>query len=283
MNQILFPTDFTEKSINAFDYALDYALKTNSKLIVFHSYNPNATHIHDETQLVYDKVDIQNFRNKKDSFPLFEKILKQKNVHEEVSIKYIVKEGVNFIECLTQYIDKKDDKIDLVIVGAHSRKNNLLDLFFEPRTLKLLDSMRKPVIAVPSNATFDGSLDNFVFLVDYRDYEIEALEEVIAQSEIFRSSLHVIHFDLSHTEDIVPMMDKFKESVKNRNLANVIFKTIDSINIKKSLKEYCTDNNIDIVCLINKRRNSYQRFFTYSLTEDLLANFDIPVMALYEE
>lgn len=283
MSQILFPTDFTEKSINAFDYALDYALKTDSKLIVFHSYNPHATHIHDETQLVYNKIDIQNFRNKKDSFPLFEKILKQKRIREDITIKYVVKEGENFIDTLTQYIDKKDDKIDLIIIGAHSRRNNIFDFFFEPRTLTLLDNMRKPVIAVPSNATFDGSLNNFVFLVDYRDYEKEALEEVIAQSEIFRSSLHVIHFDLSHTEDIVPMMDNFKESVKNRNLANVTFQSIDTINIKKSLQEYCHENNIDIVCLINKRRNKYQRFFAYSLTEDLLANFDIPVMALYEE
>lgn len=278
MKSILYSTDFTESSINAFDYAVDYAIKSNAKLIVFHAYDPNES-VSSMVQKIYDRVDIENFRNRKDKFPLFEKIVASKNV-ENLKIKYVIKEG-EFIDSLDRYLKKKEDKIDLVILGSQTRQNHLMDLFFKPKSLKVLDDLRKPVIAVPDTASFDGSLNNFVFLVDYKEAEIEALEQVIERSQEFNSNLHVIHFDVAHGDDIVPNMDNFKASLESKNIENVVFKSIDSINIKESLREYCEQFDIDIVCLITHKRNAYQRLFSYSLTEDLLQHFDIPVMAIY--
>lgn len=280
MKNILFPTDFTEVSLNAFEYAMEYAQKFNYKLIVYHTYLEGPS-VKEETQAVYNRVDVHNFRNKKDKFPPFEKLV-ERSKSGRLNVKYIVEEG-KFVNSLMNYVSKKEDKIDLVIMGTHGNSKNLFNIFMETQTLKILKEISMPIIAVPERAHFDGSLDKIAFLVDYRNDEIEPLQMVIDKTKEFGANLHVIHFDLAHGESIVPLMDRFKRSIQTAQLKTVDFVSIDSIDLKKSLSEYCQNHSIDLVCLINHRRNSYQRFFSYSLAEDLISHVDIPVMAIYSE
>lgn len=280
MKNILFPTDFTELSLNAFNYALDYAKKTNNKLIVFHAYNPEAETT-EEALKVYTKIDIQNFRSKKDAFPPFEKIRHERG-YDDIVIKYVVVEG-DFINTFKKYIWKREDKIDLVIMGAHNNKNRLLQLFIETNTIKILEEIDKPVIAVPEGSVFDGNLDYILFLVDYKEDEKEPLEDLIEKAKEFNAKIDVVHFDLAHSESIVPQIENFKNSIEAANYENVTFSSIDTIDIKKSLLHYCEENKVDMVCLINHQRNFYQRLFSYSLTEELINNINIPVMAIYRE
>lgn len=280
MKSVLFPTDFTETSLNAFKYAMEYAQKSEAKLIIFHAYTQNSS-ISEETQKVYDKVDIQNFRNKKDKFPLFEKMIAESKVGQ-LKIRYVVYEG-EFVDCLNTYVAKKEDKIELIIMGTQMKSKVLFNIFMESDTNKILEEINKPVIAVPATAQFDGSFDNIAFLVDYKQDEIAPLQVIIEKSVTFQSNLHVLHFDLAHGETISPLMDKFKSSLDSSNLENVSFVSIDTINLKKSLVDYCLTHGIDMICLINHKRNFYQRLFSLSLTQDLLQNIDIPVMAIYAE
>ncbi|PWJ59922.1 nucleotide-binding universal stress UspA family protein [Dyadobacter jejuensis] len=278
MQSILFPTDFTELSLNAFTYAMEYAQKSNAKLIVYHCYEPSSP-LDENTKAVYDQVDIQNFRKKKDKFPIFEKLIAESSVGE-LKVKYVVKEG-KFVDTLKAYVAKKEEKIDLVIMGTHGNKSSLFNIFMETHTIKILEEINKPLFAIPERASFDGTLDNFAFIVDYNENEIQPLQEVIAKTQEFGSRLHVIHFDVAHSESIVPHMETFKSSLHTAHLDNVVFSSIDTIDIKKSLSSYCKENKIDIVCLVNHKRNYYQRLFSYSLSEELLYFLDIPVMAIY--
>lgn len=280
MENILFPTDFSEVSMNAFLYALEYAKKMNAKIIVFHSFDLDVE-AQGHVAEVYKELDIKNFRSKKEAFPPFEEIVAKKQWHD-IKIKYVVREG-SFLETFTQYVAKREDKIDLVVMGTQLAKNRLFELFTESNTVKILDDINKPVIVVPSHSEFDGTLNNILFLVDYREDEKEPLEDLTSQLKQFKAKLHVVHFDLAHGDSIVPLMDRFKASLKIHDFHNVTFKTIDSIDIKNSLLQYCTENQIDIVYLINHRRNFYQRLFTYSLAEDLIKNINTPVMAIYRE
>ncbi|PRD47498.1 universal stress protein [Sphingobacterium haloxyli] len=283
MKSILFPTDFSKASLNAFDYALKYAEKIQVKLIVYHCFMPGAE-IDEETQAIYEKVDIENFRSKKDKFPPFEKLIdKLYSDREGVKVKYVVEEG-QFIETLKAYVQRKEDKIELVMMGTQAIKMGMFDVFMKTNTSVILEQINKPVIAIPERASFDGDINNIVFLVDYKEDEKGPLAQIVKICEEFEAKLHVLHFDLAHGESIVPLMDRFKESLHfNGTEDNVHFQSIDTINLKASLADYCKTNNIDMVCLVNHKRNFYQRLFSFSLTQDLLRSIDVPIMAIYNE
>jgi len=280
MKKILFPTNFTELSYNAFEYAIAYAKKTKSKIIVYHTYI-EGKEVSEETQAFYDRVDVLNFINKKDKFKPFESILKEQNA-TDVKVKYIVEVG-SFVECIKTYIAKREDKIDLVIMGVKKNSPRLFDFYMETKTLQVLHEINKPVMAIPKLATFDGNINNIAFLVDYQEDEKEPLANIIETATEFDASLHVLHVDVSHGSSIAPLMENFKQSLEVANLKNVKFITLDGIDIKTALHEYCEQNNIDVLCLINHYRNTYQRLFSYSLAENLIQELDIPVMSIYRD
>jgi len=280
MNCILFPTDFSTASLNAFGYALKYAKTTQAKLIVYHCFTPGAD-ISEEMQAIYERIDIENFRSKKDRFPPFENLIQRLNL-AGVKVKYVVEEGP-FIDTFKAYVARKEDKIDLVIMGTQAAKAGMFDIFMETNTSVILEEINKPVLAIPERASFDGAIDNIVFLVDYKEDEKGPLSQVMKTCEAFGAKLHILHFDLAHGESIVPLMDRFKKSLPFGVTDDVIFRSIDTINLKASLSDYCKTNYVDMVCLVNHKRNFYQRLFSLSLTQDLLRNIDVPIMAIYNE
>ncbi|SFC24981.1 Universal stress protein family protein [Parapedobacter composti] len=281
MKSILFPTDFSSASLNAFGYAVKYAEKTQARLVVYHSFMPD-TELNEETREIYKKLDIENFRSKKDKFPPFEKLIEQLGV-DSVTVKYIVEEGA-FIENFKAYVKRKEDAIELVVIGSQAAKKGMFEVFLETNTAIILEEINKPVIAVPQRARFDGVIDHIAFLVDYREDERAPLTQVMKTCREFGAKLHVLHFDLAHGESIVPLMERFKKSLRvPPHTSDTVFRSIDTINLKASLADYCRANHIDLVCLVNHKRNFYQRLFSYSLAQDLLRNIDVPVMAIYND
>jgi nucleotide-binding universal stress UspA family protein len=280
MKQILFPTDFSSISLEAFKFALEYAKGRKSRIIVFHAFDSQAA-VSEEIQKIYDKVDIQNFRNKKDSFSPFQKIWKKSN-YTNISLKYIVKEG-DFLPLFRDYVKKKEDKIDLVVLGTHSNKTKLFEIFMETNTIKILSEINKPVISVPEEVNFDGTFDNVLFLVDYNEDAIEPMTEVLEEVSILGATMHMVHFDVAHGDSIVPLMEELKKSLNPKDERKIKFVSVDTINIKESLEKYCKENLIDLVYIINHKRNFYQRLFSYSLAEDIIRNTNIAVMAIYKD
>ena len=145
MKNILFPTDFSEVSMNAFLYALEYAQKMDAKIIVFHTFDLNVE-AQDHVAAVYKELDIKNFRSKKETFPPFEEIVAKKQL-SDIKIKYVVREG-SFLETFTQYVSKREDKIDLVVMGTQFTKNNLFELFTYSLAEDLVKNINTPVMAI---------------------------------------------------------------------------------------------------------------------------------------
>lgn len=277
MSKILFPTDFSDLSISAFKYALEYAHTTGSSLIVFHAY------VQDEELPVselFDTNDILFFRDNQDTFIPFENIRKEYG-YEDVLVDYVVEMG-DFLSSLEEYIAEHGQDVDIIFMGTHRSKFALSHLFMEHNSVKIMERIKIPVIAIPEEASFVGKLDKIAFLVDYQEEDKEAILDFLKHTYLRDVQLHIVHFDLSHTEPFTHNMEKFKDELALPADMDVYYVTVDSLDIKEALDKYVESEKIDMVCLINHHSNSYQRLFTYNLSEDLIRNKRIPVMAIYK-
>lgn len=278
MKYILFPTDFSDVSLNAFTYAAEYAKLANTNIIVFHAYEDDKEVEHK----LIDMSEIIELRANQNKFSSFERILEDRNA-TNVEMSYVVKNG-SFITSLKEFIDENNEEIEMVVMGTMNEKRSVLRrLFVEQNAVRVLEQIQKPIIAVPSKANFDGKMDNIMFLLDYRDDEKEPLEALILKAKEYKAKLHVVHFDISHREALMPYMENFKKSLTVKNIEHVTFHSIDTMDIRLSLGEYCRNNEIDIVCLVSRKQNFYQRLFSYGLAEELIENIDIPIMTIYQD
>lgn len=76
-------------------------------------------------------------------------------------------------------------------------------------------------------------------------------------------------------------MEKLKSNIVLPNKELVVFKSIDTIDILDSLKQYKKENNIDMVAITSRYRSHYERIFFNSLTENLINELKVPVLSLY--
>ena len=77
MKKILFPTDFSEVSKNAFIYALKLADSIDAEIITMHVYQlPQANYVNVSEYLheIYDVTELSNFENYKDEIPILSHI-----------------------------------------------------------------------------------------------------------------------------------------------------------------------------------------------------------------
>ena len=83
MKKILFPTDFSYVSNNAFIYALKLADSINAEIITMHVYHlPQANYINVSEYLheIYDVTELSNFENYKDEVPVLRRIAEENNL-----------------------------------------------------------------------------------------------------------------------------------------------------------------------------------------------------------
>ena len=95
MKRILFPTDFSEASNNAFVYALKLADAMKAELITLHAYELPQLHMGgmpNTLKDVYDSIELENFENFKDQIPVLRDIAEKHNL-SHVKISNILKHG----------------------------------------------------------------------------------------------------------------------------------------------------------------------------------------------
>lgn len=275
MMKILFPTNFTDVSLNAFVYTLEFADTMGGEITVFHAYNDET--ITDENIELYDSDDIKELRERKDGFPIFEKIRAGLNLNHVV-INYAVRKGT-FMDALKSYVDTAGDEIDLIAMGTRSLSHPILEFFNVRKTEKVLKEIYKPVLVIPGKAKFKGKLDKVLFMVNYKDEDVEGIEFFVQYNTIAKIELHIVHFDKTHTEDIRQGMKRFQKKLSHLKGYNFVFNSVDSLSFIPSLEGYIEEHNIDMVCLLNK--NQKAKFFKLSKADMLVESVDIPVLAIY--
>ena len=114
MKKILFPTDFSKTSTNAFLYALQLAKNIDAEVITLHVYAlPAVDYIDVPAYLmeVYDTVEMSNFENFKDEIPLLRKIAEENGL-SDIKISNVLMDG-DLVNTIQQMI--KQDHIDYVL------------------------------------------------------------------------------------------------------------------------------------------------------------------------
>lgn len=274
MKTVIVPTDYDPKTKFAVAYATEYARVMQCKLVLFYAYSNKESA---ENKAQYQAINTHQFSaDFEGNRPVIVKRM-QERFDKLHSVEYVCQEG-NLIPLLNQYTEERGD-VEVVVIDSVDRLT-WIESFVQGDAVRMMNRIEAPIISVPDSFEFDGVLDNILFLTGFQDSEIPYLERLITQSQAFKSKLHIVHFDQSHTECINPEMDPFKEKLEEYQFDNVEFVAVDSIDVLDSVRTYCENYQIDLVCVLNKRMEFYQRVFNQSLAETLVNDASTPVMAL---
>lgn len=276
MKKILIPTDFSDNALNAISYALEFFKYELCVFYIMHAYQDDI-YINDAllTRETLDKVtEIVGNQSQKQLEAVIKKI---KTKHPNPRFSYRIRSSNNV---LIEEADKivEEENIDLIIMGTRGKTNDR-KLTFGSHTLQVLKYVECPVLSIPGHYKYTQPkhvLFPTDYLIPYKRRELKLLCDMLAP---FRAKIDVLYVSKAKKLSMRQEDNKaFIEETLYKNDTN--FYTVNSKNISQAINTYVTENNIDMLVMVNTRHSHLEHILFQSTIDKVSLNMNIPFLAL---
>lgn len=275
--RILIPTDFSKSADKAIDFAVNISKKIKgSQLLLLHTYIPIQTgFLSREVQKKDEEITRERLELKLGYIK--SNILKK---YKGIKLKEYLVKGAN-PETITDFAIKM--RADIIVMGTKGA-SGVKEVLIGSVSSNVIKSTKKPVIIIPENYKFKP-VKKISFATDYRDEDMNALNNLKTISESLNAKVEVIHFSEPELEDKLEdyKINFYGQKIKSKHkFKNITFKRIKGDDFTDTLTDYERKNNIDMIAMVTYRRKGFfNLLFDKSLTKKIACHTQIPLLVLH--
>lgn len=253
IKNILVPTDFSSCSEAAVSFAIEFALATGARLYLMHSVG--STFSIASERLTEQMMSDDRFR--------------------EIEAQTVTEIGDPGQAILRQAEEKQ---ADLILIGnkGSSGGRRLLG----STAMEVLSKAKVPVLSVPEKSTYAG-FENILFMTDFNNGDVSALEDVLNWATDFNAQLHVLHVftDENFTELIKyrGFREIVKEQLKDKKIS---FQRVFNPSFFDGLLDYMKTRKINLITLTRYQKNIFQKLTEKNHTREVGYEIEAPFMVL---
>nr|WP_315211208.1 universal stress protein [uncultured Flavobacterium sp.] len=276
MRKILFPTDFSEVSKNAFIYTLKLADSIDAEIITMHVYQlPQANYVNVSEYLheIYDVTELSNFDNYKDEVPILRHIAEENNL-DKVKISHVLILG-NLIEEIQKIT--KHENIDFIVMGTKGA-TGLKETFLGTVATKVMNDVKAVVLAIPERCKYQP-IKNLLYITEYNSTDIESFMRVMALAKVFQAHIDCLHVEPLHHKNKKNDMEDWNELIKNHNIA---LHSISGDDIEGIILNFIDLYKINMIAMRVYHKNFFEKLFEISLSKKLAFHVNVPILAIHE-
>lgn len=267
---ILIPTDFSESSNVAIDYAVQLAIKKNDNISLLHTY-----------KLKYN--DIGLFLDFDDSIKeiakeeIDEKLASLKNQYPQLSTSQL--KGQLIMGNLSDVIEDIHSDFDLVVMGSKG-KTGLEKVLIGSETARVIGSTSIPTLIIPASCKFENN-DELFFAIDLKE-SLKRIElELIQNLSTEEKRIHLYH---NYHDALEISVNEEKDLLKDfKNYFPGTITTIDldfSTDKLNAIEDAIEEHQPKLVVVKAKHRKLLQSFFHKSISKELSYHTKQPLLVL---
>jgi nucleotide-binding universal stress UspA family protein len=276
MKKILFPTDFSKSTENAFVYALHLAKQLDATITTLHAYQKpdiGAFVLPTTLQRFYEGIDWNEFENYQDTIPGLRKIAID-NQMENIEINHAMVEGETI-----EIIKATATDYDLIVMGT-AGASVLKEIFVGTISGEVMEIAPCPVIVIPEAAIFNGKVDKIAVAIEFSEEDGKVLRKVLELAQILNATVEAIHIDITHTGKLTNQIQAFRNAFNH--IDNLRFTELEGSNIVETLALYAENTNIDLMIMVTHKRGFVEELFNYSHAKEMTYQHKVPVYAIPE-
>ena len=276
MRKILFPTDFSEVSKNAFIYALKLADSIDAEIITMHVYQlpqANCVNVAEYLHEIYDVTELSNFDNYKDEVPILRHIAEENNL-DKVKISHVLILG-NLIEEIQKIT--KHENIDFIVMGTKGA-TGLKETFLGTVATKVMNDVKAVVLAIPERCKYQP-IKNLLYITEYNSTDIESFMRVMVLAKVFQAHIDCLHVEPLHHKNKKNDMEDWNELIKNHNIA---LHSISGDDIEGIILNFIDLYKINMIAMRVYHKNFFEKLFEISLSKKLAFHVNVPILAIHE-
>ncbi len=282
MKNVLVPTDFSGNANNAFLHGLKIANQLDSQLYVLHCYQtPVLSSSHagqpDLVSDVYQQIELSKFDFFRRQAPVLRQ-LAEDNQLDHSRITFIFEEGT-----VPQTIKKvvEAEQIKLVVMGTLGA-TGLQRAIMGSNTVSVINNTHIPILVIPEQTSF-AAIKKVAFTTLFREKDRTALQEAIRLASYVDAQIYVVHImeENSSPADILQYSEEWRKSFNNSNLEFIFLEK--SGTVEQTLQDFIAENQIDLLAVVKRNRNFFDRLIRSSLSNNLAFHTTTPVLVFHEE
>ncbi len=268
MKRILVPTDFSDNTHSAIDFAIDIVNQVEGEIILLNTYK-----LARRAGMFIGVEKMMREESKTEMAKLVRKIKPQ--LKPKVTIKSKVVKGDPI---QTVVLAAKKLEVDLIIMGTQGA-SGLKEVFIGSTTNGVINNTKIPVMAVPSNFKHKP-LETIVLSLSPNFSSLgHKIDPLILLAKLYNSKIKGIHINTSEKEvevqkivyDILEGTDHSYHEMKG-----------STAKINAILEQFVKDNNADMLCMIKQKRGFWENLFHNSVTTIEVFHSDVPILVLQE-
>lgn len=270
MRTVFLPTDFSPKSENAMKYAAEMFRNESIHYVLIHSYDipyqPNEVIISSILETLKKDVE-KNLKAQEE---------KLKSFLSDTGNAVTKRMGVGSVVDMINY--NEDMNPDFVVMGTKGQRRSNKGYLIGSNTLQVLKSVDIPVLAIPENCSY-SKLQRIVFGADLKAMSrdlIRPLNRVLDRTDATLTVVHVGDISDESRDSSIEELDR----LMGKRMTS--FVQINSSEIVEGLRRTAKENNADLLVLVDRKRNFFQRIFHRSVTQKVGWKTEIPMLVLHE-
>ncbi|MBS1574983.1 MAG: universal stress protein [Bacteroidetes bacterium] len=275
MRTVIVPVDFSSASVNAANYALDFARAINASLTLLYVCQvPVAV-----SEAPVAAVTIQGILDdaEKTIIELKDDLLRKANgtlnIYTEVKEGYVVNQ-------VAQYCKKVNPYAVIMGAGDASATERVL---FGSNTLSALKNINWPLIIVPKAATF-RQISSMGLACDLRNVANSLHADEIRKMVIdFKAKLHILHVNTSKDKMIGNEEIEGSEWIRDMFAGlKPEFHFLYNENIEAAINDFSEKNKLDMLIVIPKKHGMLEGIFHKSEAKKVALHTHLPLLSVHE-
>ena len=261
--KILCPTDFSECSLNAIEYAARLGEKFHAQLILFHVLNRedylklSPSDLDGKYQEEFVQGKLKNLQKA---------VLDESLVNGLKGCEIAIREG-KIVQGVLDF--SKEIAADLVVAGTEGM-NELRENIIGSRASRLVEQSDRDVLIVPRKVFFKRPR-KFVYASDYIEEDKLAIQKVVEMAQMFDSEIDLVH--VSSSQKAIEkslhmvMVDEIKPFVRYEKINYVLKSYRDDLAL--GLENYLQVAKGDILVTLSKKKSFFDQIFSKNLSKKM--------------
>lgn len=273
MLNILVPTDFSDLSKVALQYAIRIAKNLNGMVTLLHIVESNNVLAVNPLK----KGKVAQIRKAKDELS---DLVREASIYAKSKVPIAIdmaKKTSSFHESVNAHA--KRIKSGLIVIGTHGA-SGFKKTFLGSNTTSLMEITDIPMVVVPDQADL-RTIENVIYATDlkYLDYELNTL---VSFAEKFNATVHVLHI-LKPGEVFEEAEARIDEAVKKLSYRKVLSLVTFDEDVDEAISQYINVSSADMLAMFSHRPSFYEKIFDKSVTRKMAFHGTIPLLVFRQK
>lgn len=279
INRILFPTDFSEASKNAFRYCLSVADAYEANILLLHVVYPEYQVMDVPVmamQATQDKVEAaKTLLQSSVDLALVQVQAAGGPLRHVPAIKSDVEVG-DPVSVITNIA--KVEAVDMIMMGTRG-EHNALDRFFGSITTGVVERAHCPVWVVPEHAHYE-SIDIAAYATDLKNADPYHIWKASQLLDAFHPILHCVHVNGNgqNGQSNMNMNEIELFFATNAPALQINFHQLQGKSVTESLEEFSETHDVDVLVMYAPHHTFLERLFSPSHTKQMTLRTHIPLL-----